>query len=413
VLRVNGNSGRWPVLARQSAKEAAAQWLWFASGIDAERVGYGDGPLTWARSARQKIAKRDIHICLLTCSKDPLQLGPLTAWTINQRSRHCSASVNDGLDRADIVWVYAQDPLTPECRAEFEHKLLEARPEAKVINRPSAYNSYHQGETFDRLGSHGISVPRSSFSAEDLGATRVVYKEMGRQAAPKRNVLYGGPRPGMTAFEFIDSAQQDGLHRRFRAHYFLGMVRPSELFLSDHWNVCMRNVLEVQYGFRLAEDEIAQIRSIANLLELDYFAVDFVRRASDDQPFFTDINVYPNIASPRQLVHRRGDFGKWHTFDACARLGLDEPLGGCVWDHFDSAVINFAHGGRTRAVLSAAAAWSTAAGTDAGAHKSRQLSNAAGLHLALPAGVGERLDGQDVDWASSDRASAKAASRSG
>ena len=133
VLRVHGNSGRWPVLARQSAKEVAAQWLWFASGIDAERVGYGNGLLTWARSVRQKIVKRDIHICLLTCSKDPLQLGPLTAWTINQRSRHCSASVNEGLERADIVWVYAQDPLTPECRDEFEYKLLEARPEAKVI----------------------------------------------------------------------------------------------------------------------------------------------------------------------------------------------------------------------------------------------------------------------------------------
>lgn len=348
VLQVRGSSGR--VLALQAAREVAAQWLWFAGGVSPHRVGYGDGPLTWARLLRQKLLKRDVHICLLTCRDDRLQLGALTAWTINQRSRSCTASVNEGLDRADVVWVYAQDPLTAECREEMEQRLHnQARPEAKVINRPSTYNAYHQAQTFQLLAQHGISVPRSEFSADDVGTTRVVYKERGRQAAPKCNVLYAGPRPGMAAFEFIDSARQDGLNRRFRAHYFLGMVRPSEIFLSDHWNVCMRNAIAVQYGFTLSDEEIAQIRSIGQLLQLDYFAVDFVRRGSDDRAYFIDINVYPSISSPRQFIHRRGDFGQWHTFDACARLGLDEPLGGHFWDHFDNAVVQFAHGSAARA----------------------------------------------------------------
>ena len=136
------------MLARQAARELIAQWLWFAFRIPAHRVGHGEGLLTWARSLRQRLARRDFHICLLTCSNDTLQLGPLTAWTINQRSRRCSASVNEGLERADVVWVYAQDPLTQQCREEMEQLLLRAPSHAKVINPPSAYNSYHQDETF-------------------------------------------------------------------------------------------------------------------------------------------------------------------------------------------------------------------------------------------------------------------------
>jgi hypothetical protein len=41
-----------------------------------------------------------------------------------------------------------------------------------------------------------------------------------------------------------------------------------------------------------------------------------------------------------QFVRKRGDFGEWHTFDACARLGIREPLGGNLWDHFDAAMIS-------------------------------------------------------------------------
>ena len=388
------------MLARQAAREFIAQWLWFAFRIPAHRVGHGRGLLTWARSLRQRLARRDLHICLLTCSDEPQQHAPLTAWTINRRSRRCTVSINDGLERADVVWVYAQDPLTQQCREEMEQLLLKAPPHAKVINPPSAYNSYHQDETFQRLGKQGISVPRNTFSDADVGVTRVVYKEVGRQAAPKRSVLYAGPKPGMAAFEFIDSARHDGLYRRFRAHYFLGMVRPSEIFLSDHWNVCMRNALEVQYGFDLTHDEIAQIRSIAQLLELDYFAVDFVRRGSDDHPFFLDINVYPTICSPEQFVRKRGDFGSWHTFDACARLGFDEPLGGNVWDHFDDAIMKFAHGSPARADRSAAAtAWCAAAGTESGPHKSRKLAAATDHRRGSRRGAanGRRLD--DGAWA--------------
>ncbi len=34
---------------RRRLEDAAAQWLWFALPIKAERVGYGAGPLTWLR----------------------------------------------------------------------------------------------------------------------------------------------------------------------------------------------------------------------------------------------------------------------------------------------------------------------------------------------------------------------------
>lgn len=332
----------WSIGAKLSAKEFAAQWLSFAAGISPDRVGRGKGPLTWLRSTRHALLRRNVHICLLTCGSDRVKMAPLTAWTINQRSKLCSASVDEGLEKADIVWICAQDPIALHERDRISELIrTKARSDANVINRLSTYNGYHGIATFRLLAAHGVSVPRSTFTDADVGVTRVIYKQTGCQGGRKRNVPYQGGLPGMAAFEFIDSANSEGLHRRFRAHYFLGLVRPSEVFLSDHWNVCLRNAQQVQYGFDLSPEEERQIRRIAQLLELDFFAVDFVRRGSDDGAFFTDINVYPTIRSPQQLVHRRGDFGEWHTFDACWRLGVPEPLGGNLWDHFDRAILRF------------------------------------------------------------------------
>jgi hypothetical protein len=328
-------------LAHEAIEDCALQWLWPLLGIQAEKIGLGAGPLSWARSLEQKRKWKDIHICLLEINGRGLSFGPLTAWAINRSSKRCSATVNRDLSNADVIWVYSQDPLPPKHQADLERRIQRcARPGAAIINPPASYNAYHTG-AFRRLYDAGVCVPRHSFTQEDIGKVQVVYKEDGRQGAPKVLTRYAGPRTGASAFEFVDSRGPDGLFRRYRAHYLVGMVRPSEVFVSPHWNVCLRHASDIDYAFEISGEEQQQIRLIAEILALDYFAVDFLRRASDGAAVFTDINVYPTVHSPRNRVRSRGDFGMWHTFDARQRMGIAEPTGSNVWDEFDRAMTAF------------------------------------------------------------------------
>ena len=317
-------------------RDRSLQWSWFLQGVPVDRIGYGRGPLTWLRSTVLERRQRDYVICFI---EPEGWMGALTAWTINRNSRRCHAVVNGALASADIIWVYCQDPLSSALQERLEQLIRHRAPSgAVVINAPGAYNAYHHPDAFIRLQNAGVRVPRHTFTGEDRGRVQVLYKSDGRHGGCKRLEAYDGPRSGMTAFEFVDCKDADGMYRRYRAHYILGLIRPSEVFVSYEWNVCADTATAVEYTFDLTEDEAHQIRRIAEAFELQYFAVDFVRRSSDKNAVFTDVNVYPTIQSPRALVRSRGDFGGWHTFEARRRMGLPEPGGRDLWEAFDCAV---------------------------------------------------------------------------
>lgn len=328
-----------------AAQDLFLQWLWFVTPVPQSRIGFGAGPLTWARQLAHRRLKRDLHIALLQLDGSQTRLAPITAWAINNGSRRCTASVNEGLERADIIWIYTQDPLQDREAGELEDRIAAcARPGTPVINPPSRYSAYHRADAFELLRNAGVSVPKHRLTKADEGVTPVVYKLLDCQGQAKVGTIYDGPREGYRAFEFVDSRDESGMYKRYRAHYLAGATRPSEAFAGPVWNVCCRTTTSVEYYFELTENERDQIRLIGETFGLHYFAVDFLRRARDGRPFFLDVNVYPTIRSPRRFVRTTGDYGFWHTFDARRRRGIPEPNRCSAWDDFDRAMVAFAEG---------------------------------------------------------------------
>lgn len=246
------------------------------------------------------------------------------------------------------MWVYSQDPLSPDTKKRLLRALKKAKKGTPVINHPDVYNSYHEERAFEALAEAGVNVPRVEFVDADVGKTLVVYKAWGQGSTPKFLSEYHGPRPGYRVFEFVDSRSPEGLYRKYRVYYVAGIVRQSAVMFSDHWNVYGRTVIHREYAFPMPQSEIEQIRSIADTLGLRYFAVDYLRRRHDDLPVFVDINVYPepfpSIGTGRQL----GYYGRWHNFDTYGRLGIPEPSGRRFWDVFDEAMLSLSsNAGRT------------------------------------------------------------------
>ena len=326
---------------RLTRAEWFTQNLWFLAGIPAARVGYGRGWLTTSRLKRHRRLERPIRIALLEYHTGEPHFGPITAYWINERSRICTAAVNQGIERADVLWIYSQDPLTPGVRERIQVAVAGARSDVRILNAPDHYNAYHDDGCFERLEAAGVSVPDRGFGEADLGRTPVIYKMTGLQAAPKTLETWQGPRPGYQAFRFIDSRETDGLYRRYRTFYFVGAVRPSKLMICEHWNVCLKNRPRLEIGFEMTRDEIRQVRLIAETLGLDYFAVDYLRRRDDGRAFFTDVNVYPTITSLSKTGRERGYYGMWHTFDTRPRLGVPEPGGRPFNEVFDDALRHF------------------------------------------------------------------------
>ena len=92
--------------------------------------------------------------------------------------------------------------------------------------------------------------------------------------------------------------------------------------------------------------ERESMKLIADTLNLQYFSVDFIRRSSDDYPFFTDINVYPLPIDFTETARQRGYFGRWLILDNRMRLGIPEPSGRFFWDMFDEVMTAFAGSNR-------------------------------------------------------------------
>jgi hypothetical protein len=322
-------------------KDNLVQWLWFSSGVDKEHIGYDKGLLTWMRAARHKKLKRPFQLCLLDVHPKGGKFGRFTAFWINERSRICKVTVNKGLEDADVIWIYSQDPLPSGIKQDLMETLKRARPDALIINHPEVYNSYHEAHTFKMLAEAGVSVPRSQFTGDDIGKTTVVYKVTGMHGSSKFLSPYRGPIEGYRPFEFVDSRGPDGLYRKYRAFYLLGIVCPNHVAYSDHWNVHRETKKRSDYLFQLTAGELESIRLIARTLRLQYFAVDFLRRSSDDHPYVTDINVYPLPVDFTETARQLGYLGRWIILDNRQRLGIPEPSGTSFWDEFDEATAAF------------------------------------------------------------------------
>jgi hypothetical protein len=315
------------------------QWFWFVSLAHEGHIGHDKGLFTWVRTYRHKKIRRPVRICLLDVHPKGGKFGKFTAFWINERSRVCSASVNKGIRDADIAWIYSQDPLPLEVKDKLLETLAQCGPSVRVINHPNVYNSYHEDLCFERLDAAGVSVPRSRFRQSDIGKTYVVYKVKGTHGSTKFKGLYSGPVEGYRPFEFHDSRGPDGLYRKFRAFYVLGDIIPNHVALGRNWNVHRKTKIKTEYIFDLTGPEHRYIELIAKTLNLQYFAVDFLRRTQDDYPLFTDINVYPLPVDFTETARNMGYYGRWMILDNRLRLGMTEPSGKHFWDTFDEAML--------------------------------------------------------------------------
>jgi hypothetical protein len=265
-----------------------------------------------------------------------------TAFWINERSRVCWAERNGPPERADLVWVFTQDPLGAEVRAWLDGQLRRVRPGVRVLNPPAVYDAYHEPDCFPRLARAGVRVPRTDLGPADLGVTPVVYKAVGEQAARKERCPYDGPRPGFRAAVAHDSRGPDGLYRRYRAFVLGDLVLPEDVIVADHWNASLRHLVAVERNYALTDLERDQLRLLTATLGLDFACVDYLRERDGGAPVFHDVNVYPTVVGAWQGDMPAGDRGRWHVFDNCARLDLAPPGGRPVWRQVDEMLLRLA-----------------------------------------------------------------------
>lgn len=316
------------------------------TGTPPTRVGFGPGPLTDLRTARHAAGRalrtRPLRLCLLEHDTSTMYLAEPSAFWINQRSRVCWAERNGPVERADLVWVFTQDPLTGEARAWLDGQLRRVRPGVRVLNPPAVHDAYHDPDCFDRLARAGVRVPRTAFGPADVGVTEVVYKAAGEQAARKERCRYAGPRPGFRAATWHDSRGPDGRYRRYRAFVLGDLVLPEDVLVADHWNASLAHLATVERNYALPPFERDQLRLLAATLGLDFVCVDYLRERDGGAPVFHDVNVYPTVVGAWQGDMPPGDHGRWHVFDNCARLGLAPPGGRPVWRQVDAALLRLA-----------------------------------------------------------------------
>jgi len=315
------------------------------TGTRPSRIGFSPGPLTDLRKARHALGSalrtRPLRLCLLEHDTSTMYFAEPTAFWINQRSRVCWAQRNLAPERADLVWVFTQDPLTPEVRSWLDAQLRRVRPGVRVLNSPAVYDAYHEPDCFSRLARAGVRVPRSVGPA-DVGVTPVVYKAVGEQAARKERCVYDGPRPGFRAAVAHDSRGADGRYRRYRAFVLGDLVLPEDVLVADHWNASLRHLVTVERNYAIPQAERRQLLLINATLGLDFSCVDYLRDRDTGEPVFHDVNVYPTVVGAWQGDMPAADHGRWHVFDNCSRLGLPPPGGRPVWRQVDEALLRLA-----------------------------------------------------------------------
>ena len=345
---------------------------WLLTGTPPSRIGFSPGPLTDLRKARHAAGlaagTRPLRLCLLEHDTSTMYFAEPTAFWINQRSRVCWAERNGPPERANLVWVFTQDPLTPQVRDWLEERLSRVRPGVRVLNPPDVYDAYHDPQCFPRLARAGVRVPRTDLRPDDVGVTQVVYKAVGEQAARKEMCAYDGPRPGYRAAVAYDSRGADGRYRRYRAFVLGDLVLPEDVILADHWNASLRHLVTVERNYAMPAFEREQLLLLADTLGLDAVCVDYLRERDGGAPVFHDVNVYPTVVGAWQGDMPAGDKGRWHVFDNCARLGLRPPGGRPVWAQVDEALLRLTaepHARRDRRAQQYAVGGRTTGGTAA------------------------------------------------
>ncbi|NHC12800.1 ATP-grasp domain-containing protein [Motilibacter deserti] len=308
---------------------------WLATGTPPGRIGYAPGPLTALRRRRHARAGRPVRLCLLEGPVAGASFGPVTAYWINEHSSVVHAVVDDEPERADVVWVQTQDPVPLHVRTAIRESLSRVGHDVPVLNRLENHDAYHRPDTFARLRDAGVSVPDPEPREGDL----VVVKGPGQTSRKELRRLDGPLPAGHRAFGYVDARGADGLHRRYRAFHFLGVVHATDVIVSTGWEAGLGTLAGHEPVFEMSEQEQQQVRTIGRELGLDWFCVDFVRRADDGAAVFTDVNVYPTPVVAEFVDAQLRARGRWHFLDTPARMGLDEPQGR-FWPRFDAAVLS-------------------------------------------------------------------------
>jgi hypothetical protein len=307
---------------------------WLATGTPPSRIGYGPGPLTALRRRRHARAgaRKPVRLCLLEGPVRGPRFSPVTAYWVNERSRLVHAVVDEP-EGADVLWVHTQDPVAPGVRPALEAMLARARPGAPVLNPLEAYDAYHRPETFPRLREAGVRVPDPQPRPGDL----VVVKGPGQMSAKTLGPYRPPLPPGHRAFAYVDARGADGRHRRYRAFHLLGAVHAGDVVSSSAWQVGLGTLEGHEPTYAMTGEEEAQVRRVGEVLGLDWFCVDHVRRSGDGRPVITDINVYPTPVVAERIDAGLGARGRWHFLDTAQRMGVPEPRGP-FWPRFDAAV---------------------------------------------------------------------------
>lgn len=302
---------------------------WLATGTPPSRIGYAPGPLLALRRRRHRRAHRPVRLCLLEGPATGPRFSPVTAYWVNERSRLAHAVVDD-IDGADVVWVHSQDPLQPRVRA-WLHDVL-AGVDVPVLNPPDRYDAYHRPDAFTLLRDAGVPVPDPAPSPGDL----VVLKGPGQTSAKRLEPLDVVPE-GWRAFGYVDARGDDGLHRRYRAFHWLGVVHAGDVVSSSRWEVGLGSLEGHAPTFTMTDEEVRAVQRVGEVLGLDWFCVDLVRRSGDGAPFVTDVNVYPTPVVAESVDARLGARGRWHFLDTAPRMQVPEPQGS-FWPRFDDAL---------------------------------------------------------------------------
>ena len=313
------------------------------------RTGWGPEPLTTIRSLRDRrryarARRRDpgrLRVSLLELPHAGPPIAAAHAWWIDRCSRACVARVNTAPERADVIWLLSQDALGPVVRARLTDALARRAPGVPVVNPPATYDAYHDLDAFPRLEAAGVRVPRTAFGPADVGVTRVVHKAVGEQPATKELALWAGPRPGFRSFAFEDGRGPDGLTWRLRAYHLLGEVLSGDAVGSERWEARAEGRAAVDVAPELRPREREQIVLLARTLGLDFFAVDYLRRATDGEAVFLDVNVFPLVLMADEVTAAHGLRGGWHVWAFADRLGAPAP-GRSHWERFDAAMLALA-----------------------------------------------------------------------
>lgn len=208
-----------------------------------------------------------------------------------------------------------------------------------MINPLASYDAYHAADAFARLAAAGVSVPRTEFGPADEGVTPVVYKACHEQPARKFLAPWRGPVPGYRAFAYEDGRDAQGRAWRYRAYHLPGGdVLSGDAVASPRWEARAEGRVAVDVAAELRAEEREQIALLAETLQLDFFAVDYLRRGAVGEAVFLDVNVYPMVLMAEAVTAERGLPGEWHVWEVADRFGRPDP-DRSHWERFDAAML--------------------------------------------------------------------------